>query len=232
MKMTGNTILITGGATGIGYSLAIIFLRLGNTVIICGRREDRLAGAAGELPGLHTFRCDVANPEDRAKLFAHISERFPGTNILINNAGIQRDIDLTKEAEELYDCDEIRVNLEAPIALSAIFTKFLSGKENAAIVNISSGLAFMPERTSGIPLYTASKAGLHAFSVAQRLQLAPLGIRVIELIPPIIESELNLEGRRRRNALKSPHMMSPDEFAEAALAEMEQDITEIKIRKK
>ena len=228
--MNGNTILITGGATGIGYSMAKYFHGRGNTIIICGRREDRLAQAGKELQGIHTITCDVANSDDRNALFGYINDNFPNMNILVNNAGIQRDIDLTKGAADLNSGDsEIRINLEAPVYLSALFTPLLSGKDNAVIVNVSSGLAFMADRAAGMPVYCATKAGVHTFSIAQRIQLAPFGIRVIEIIPPMVESELNFEGRKKRNMLKLPNMMSSDEFAEKALAKMEQDIDEIRL---
>ncbi|MCL1933787.1 MAG: SDR family NAD(P)-dependent oxidoreductase [Candidatus Azobacteroides sp.] len=230
--MNGNTVLITGGATGIGYSMAKYFYERGNTLIICGRRENRLAQAEKELQGIHTFPCDVANPDDRRALLKYMNENFSMMNILINNAGIQRDIDLTKGLDELDSGDsEIRINLEAPVYLSALFTSLLSGKENATIVHVSSGLAFMVEHAARAPLYCATKAGLHAFSIAQRIQLRPLGIRVVEIIPPMVESELNPEGRRKRNMLKSPYMMTSDDFVGKAFAKMEQDIDEIRLER-
>jgi len=230
--MKGNTVLITGGATGIGYAMAKYFYERGNTLIICGRREDRLAQAANELQGIYTIPCDVANPDDRQALLRYMSESFPQMNILINNAGIQRDIDLTKGIDELDSGDsEIRINFEAPVYLSALFTPLLAGKENATIVHVSSGLAFMVERAARAPIYCATKAGLHAFSIAQRIQLEPLGIRVVEIIPPMVESELNREGRRKRNMLKSPYMMTADDFVEKTFAKMEQGIDEIRLER-
>ena len=230
MRMNANTILITGGATGIGYAMAKYFHARGNTIIICGRREVRLEQAAESLPGIHTLKCDVTDSDDRQRLITYIKDRFPGINILINNAGIQRDIDLTQGIYDLENGeDEIKINLEAPIILSGLFTPLLSGKDNAAIVNVSSGLAFMVERASRAPIYCAAKAGIHAFSIAQRVQLVPLGIRVIELIPPMVESELNLESRRKRNMVTSPNMLSAEEYVEKALTKMEQDVDEIKL---
>jgi len=230
MKMAKNTILITGAATGIGYSMAKYFYKRDNTLIICGRHEERLEQVKKELPGIHSLRCDVANPDDRTMLLNNIRDNFPKINILINNAGIQRDIDLTKGISDFTRGDnEIRINLEAPIYLSAMFTPLLSNKENSTIVNISSGLAFMVERATGMPVYCATKAGVHAFSVAQRAQLAPMGIRVVEIIPPMVESELNIEGRTKRNMLKTPYMISADDFVEKAFAKMEQGIDEIRL---
>lgn len=230
MKINGNTVLITGGATGIGYSMAKYFHARGNTIIICGRRGDRLEQVKKELQGINTFKCDVASPDGRKDLFKYVSDNFPQINMLINNAGIQRDIDLTKGLDDLDSGDsEIKINFEAPVYLSALFTPVLSGRKNAAIVNVSSGLAFMVEKAARAPIYCATKAALHAFSIAQRIQLAPLGIRVVEIIPPMVESELNMEGRRKRNMLKSPYMMTSDDFVEQAFAKMEQDKDEIRI---
>ena len=232
MNMSGNTILITGGATGIGYAMANYFHKRGNTIIICGRREDRLAQAARELQGIHTIKCDVTDPDDRNLLLGYIQDHFPGLNLLINNAGIQCDIDLTQGVTDLNRSgDEIKVNLEAPIYLSALFTPLLAGNDHATIVNVSSGLAFMAERAIGTPVYNATKAGLHTFSLAQRKQLEPLGIRVVEIIPPMVESGLNPEGRKKRNVMKSPYMISSEEFAESVLAKMEQDADEIRWEK-
>jgi len=231
MRMSENTVLITGGATGIGYSMAKYFHTRGNTIIICGRREDRLAQAAKELQGIHTFKCDVANPDDRIALFKHVSKNFPQMNILINNAGIQRDIDLTKGLDELDAGDnEMRINFEAPVYLSGLFTSLLSNNVNATIINVSSGLAFMVERASRCPVYCATKAGLHAFSIAQRIQLEPLGIRVVEIIPPMVESELNMEGRKKRGMVKSPFMMTSDDYVEKTFAKMEQGVDEIRLQ--
>ena len=230
MKMNGNTILITGGATGIGFSMAAYFYARENTVIICGRRGNRLEEARKKLPGLNTVKCDVTDPEGRKKLAAYIKEKFPAINMVINNAGIQRDIDLTTGLKGLEAGEsEITVNLEAPIYLSALFTPLLTGKENAVIVNVSSGLAFMVEHATGMPVYCATKAGLHTFSMAQRKQLAPLGIRVVEIIPPAVESELNPEGRKKRNAAGTLRLISSDEFAAKALVKMEKDADEIRL---
>jgi len=230
MKMNDNAILITGGASGIGFSMAKYFHERGNAVLICGRREDRLAEAAEALPGILTTKCDVIDPGDRSALFNYVQKSFPNMNILINNAGIQRNIDLTKGMADFDRGEsEIRVDLEAPVLLSALFTPMLAGRENAAIINVSSGLAFMPDAAAGMPIYHATKAGLHAFSVVQRKQLAALGIRVIEIIPPAVESELNPEGRRMRNTGRSFNLMSSDEFVEKVLPKMEQDEDEIRL---
>jgi len=230
MKMTGNHILITGGASGIGYYMAKYFHEWGNEVLICGRRADRLAEVAAELPGVKTFVCDVAQQSEREALVSFVKENFSDMNILINNAGIQRDVDLTQGVRDL-SVSELQINLEAPIYLSGMFTEQLTGKENAAIVNLTSRLGFQPERAVSIPIYAATKGALHNFSVIQRIQLAPLGIRVIEIVPPAVVSELNAEGRVKRGTVNAPYLMGTDDYVQKTLAEMEKDVDEIRVEK-
>lgn len=159
MKINGNTVLITGGATGIGFALAQDLVQAGNEVIICGRRENKLAEAKGKLPLIHTRVCDVSKDKDRRELFAWARANFPNLNILVNNAGIQRMIDLTKGIEALAGEDEIEINLKACVHLSALFIPFFMEKKEAAIVNVSSGLGFVP--LAIMPVYCATKAALH-----------------------------------------------------------------------
>jgi len=228
--MSGNNVVITGGATGIGFAMAKYLSERDNQVLICGRRADRLDQAAVQLPGVETLRCDVTEASGRQMLAAYVRDEVPGVTMLINNAGIQRDLDLTLGPAD-FDRgeDEIAVNLEAPILLSALFTPLLTGRPGAAIVNVSSGLAFMVERAARCPVYCATKAGIHAFSIAQRIQLAPLGVRVIEIIPPAVESELNPESRRQRGAARLPYMMAADDFVARAFAQMADDVDEIRV---
>jgi len=230
MRTSGNTVLITGGATGIGYSLARYLRDHDNTVIVCGRREDRLAQAEERLPGISTIRCDVTQPDERAALSRHVADSFPEINVLVNNAGIQCDVDLRHGLGD-HDtiAEEISTNLEAPIYLSVLFAPLLSGKDGATIVNVSSGLAFMADRAIGMPVYCATKAGLHAFTLAQRGQLAERGIAVVEMIPPAVVSELNPEGRRRRGATRSLPMMSADDFVDQACDQLARGVEEIRV---
>ena len=154
MKMEGNTILITGGATGIGLALAESLLERGNEVIICGRRENRLIEVQNEHPGLHIRVCDVSDEDSRKSLFKWVTKNFKDLNILINNAGIQRAIDLKEGIKGLEGENEIKINLEATIYLSTLFIPFLESKKEAAIVNISSGLAITP--LAAVPIYCAT----------------------------------------------------------------------------
>ncbi len=195
MKVEGNTILITGGATGIGLALAESFLKLGNQVIICGRRKERLIEVQKMHPDLHIVECDVSDENGRNSLFKYVTENFNDINVLVNNAGIQRAIDLTDGIKGLEGENEIKINLEAPIYLSALFIPFLKSKEESVIINISSGLAITP--LAAVPVYCATKAGVHTFTKCLRLQLSDTNIKVFEVLPPIVISELNMEYRKK-----------------------------------
>jgi uncharacterized oxidoreductase len=224
MKMSGNTVLITGGATGIGYAMAESFLEAGNEVVICGRREERLLEAQTRHPDLHIKVCDVADEASRKTLVEWITANFGNLNILVNNAGVQRDIDFTKGiAEFLAGENEITINLEAPIILCGLFIPYLTGKKEAAIINVSSGLGFVP--MARMPVYSATKAGLHAFSLALRHQLLKLGIKVFEVVPPAVDTELNPEGRTARGTYKPD--LKPDEFVASVMKGFKHDVFEI-----
>jgi uncharacterized oxidoreductase len=189
MKTTDNTILITGGATGIGFALAEAFLKAGNKVLICGRRQAKLEEAKTRLPKLKVRQCDISRKDSRESLYNWVRENYPDLNILINNAGISRSIDFKKGAPELFKGeDEIEVNFAAPVQLSAYFLPLLLAKKEAAIVNISSGLAFVPMAST--PLYGATKAAIHSFSVSLRHQLKNTAVKVFEIMPPIIDTDL------------------------------------------
>ncbi|MEO7425013.1 MAG: SDR family NAD(P)-dependent oxidoreductase [Fibrobacteria bacterium] len=192
MKMTGNTILITGGSTGIGLSLADRFLKAGNRVLICGRRKDRLEEAEKAHPGLRTFVCDVSKQADREALFAYAVREFPGINVLFNNAGVMRFMRL--EGSQAWDvpAEEIATNLTAPIHLSMLFAGHLAGQRDAVILNTTSGLSHVP--LASAPVYSATKAALHSFTQSLRRQLAEKGIKVVEVCPPHVNTDLGVPG--------------------------------------
>lgn len=224
MQLSGNTVLITGGATGIGYAMAAAFLEAGSAVIICGRRAERLVEARAKHPELHTRVCDVSKEEDRKGLADWIAANFPGLNVLVNNAGVQRDVDFTKGIDDFLSGEnEIRVNLESAIILSGLFVPLLAKNKGAAIINISSGLGFVP--AARMPVYSASKAGLHAYSMAIRQQLSKVGIKVFEVVPPAVDTELNPSGRAKRGNFKAD--LSPKEFVLAVMKGLENDVFEI-----
>ncbi|MGO9308075.1 MAG: SDR family oxidoreductase [Spirochaetia bacterium] len=225
MKESGNHIVITGGTSGIGHALAEAFCASGNEVLICGRRENRLEEARKMLPGLRTVACDLSLPEGRTTLHDHVARNFRDVNVLVNNAGIQRNIDFTKGPADLESGEnEIRINLEAPIFLTSLFVPLLKGKEGAYVVNVSSGLGFVPMVAT--PVYCATKAAMHSFSMTLRVQLAPLGIKVLEVIPPGVESELNPQGRagRPRGTLG---LVDVHEYAASVVKGLRDDVVEI-----
>jgi uncharacterized oxidoreductase len=220
MKISGNTVLITGGATGIGFHLAEEFVRRGNEVIICGRRQDKLAEAQSKLPSLSTRVCDVADPLDREALYNWVAANYGHINILVNNAGIQRMIDLRKGLRELDSGEnEIEVNLTAAVYLSASFIPAFLERTEAAIVNISSGLGFVP--IAVMPVYCATKAAIHSFSLSLRRQLKDTPVRVFEIIPPTVDTELDRGARARRG--QAHRGIPPSEVAAAALTALEEN---------
>ena len=214
MKIGGNTVLITGGATGIGFSLAEAFAKAGNEVIICGRREGKLKEAKNKLPKIHIRVCDLSKDRDRESLYEWVSSNFKNLNILVNNAGIQRMIDFKKGIHDLVNGeDEIEINLKAYVHLSAHFIPSLLRQKEAAIINISSGLAFIP--IAIMPVYCATKAAIHSFSWSLRHQLKDTSIRVFEIIPPTVDTELD-KGTREQRGMRD-RVIPPSEVADAAL---------------
>gem|GEM_PF-73805 len=189
MKLTGNTVLITGGSSGIGLEIAKRFLKRDNTVIITGRNERKLQQAREQFEGLTVIQNDVSNPEDIATLFQRIEKDFPDLNILINNAGIMRKINLQNHSDSALELTkEIDINIKGLVWMSNAFLSLLKEKKNAAIVNVSSGLAFVPLPIS--PVYCAAKAAVHSYTLSLREQLRNTGIKVFELAPPATNTEL------------------------------------------
>ena len=163
MELTKNTILITGGTSGFGYQFASQLLALGNTVIITGRDQTKLDQTKKQLPQVHTFKSDVSDPDAIIALYKNVTEQFPELNILINNAGEMRKINLQDTSIDLYNITrEIEINLMGPIRMVQQFLPHLKTKQTAAILNVSSGLAFVPFPIS--PVYGATKAGIHSYT--------------------------------------------------------------------
>ncbi len=194
MNIATNTILLTGGASGIGLALAVRFLNAGSTVIIVGRRADKLAEAQLLHPGLITHRADVADPAERAELVRWATTTFPDLNVLVNNAGIQNRIELAHDAATDWQVrrEELVINVEAPIHLSTLLVPHLRQRPGAAIINVTSGLSFAP--AAFVPIYSATKAALHSFTLSLRYQLEPAGIAVLEIVPPAVDTDLGGPG--------------------------------------
>jgi uncharacterized oxidoreductase len=189
MQLKNKTILITGGSSGIGFELTRRLLALGNTVIITGRDAARLEAAKRALPAVHIIRSDVSDAEAIATLHAQVIAQFPTLDVLVNNAGIMRNLDLNDTRHGVADITrEIDINLSGPLRMVQQFLPHLKTQQEAAIVNVSSGLAFVPFVSS--PIYSATKAALHSYSQALRVQLRGSSVTVIELAPPGTETPL------------------------------------------
>ncbi|MEY4834857.1 MAG: hypothetical protein RI980_972 [Bacteroidota bacterium] len=226
MNLTNNTILITGGATGIGLELAKQFVAKGNTVIVCGRRENKLKEAKILLPQLITKQCDISNVEERRQLFNFCIAQFPAINIIVNNAGIQREIDFRKgETDYLNGDSETSINLEATFHLTALFTPHFMKQKESAIVNVSSGLGIVP--LGIVPIYSATKSALHSFSISLRKQLEATTVKVFEILPPIVDTELDNGARDKRG--QTDKGISAEKVAIESLNAISKDIFEIPI---
>ncbi|RYY41647.1 MAG: SDR family NAD(P)-dependent oxidoreductase [Chitinophagaceae bacterium] len=189
MNSSGNKILVTGGASGIGLGMAARFLQEGNTVFICGRRQSALDEAARAHPGLITHACDLSREDGRFELYEWVATTHPDLNVLVNNAGIQQwmrvtDLDFFERAKE-----ELATNIEAPLHLTSLFLQLPS---LTTIVNVTSGLAFSP--LAQVPVYSATKAFFRSFTQSLRHQLKARGVEVIEAIPPALNTDLGGKG--------------------------------------
>jgi len=187
MKLSGNTILITGGSAGIGLAFATKFIELGNEVIVTGRNQVKLDALAKAHPKLTTLRSDAADPKAIADLARTLKDRFPKLNVVMNNAGVLTYRNLGVEDDLMALTSEVEINLSGPIRLiSALIEQLKANK--GTIINVSSGLAFVPLQAA--PIYCATKAAMHSYSITLRQQLHDHGVEVIELMPPAVKTEL------------------------------------------
>jgi uncharacterized oxidoreductase len=225
MKLDNQTILITGGSSGIGLELATRLIALGNTVIVTGRDQRKLDDAKRKHPKLHVIASDAGNFEDVQRLHARVVGEFPDLSVLINNAGIMRRIDFNAGQEDAGGvADEIEINLAGPIRLAYLFLPHLKTKPAAAIMNVSSALAYAPFPLS--PIYSAAKAGLHAFTTCLRVQLRSTNVRVLELLPPATDTSL-LTSEFSSKDLGGVKAMDVGGVADAAIAGLRDDAREI-----
>jgi uncharacterized oxidoreductase len=226
MKMHSNTIFITGGTSGIGQGLAEAFHRLGNQVIISGRREDRLKNICAVNPGMRNFALDVTDLDSIRNTARKVIEEFPGLNCVFNNSGMQRRHDFAagKPIEDAAMLAEIQTNLIGLIRVSAEFLPQLKNKQNSTLLNVSSGLAFVP--LSVFPVYCATKAAVHSFSLSLRHQLRNSRVKVIELVPPYVATEL---GGGSQAPAGAPHQMPLETFVAETMKELAGDADEITI---
>ena len=215
MRLSNNKILITGGATGIGLGLTERFVHEQNTVLICGRRESALKAVKDKYPSVITMVCDLSKAVEREKLYTWIKEVHPDLNVLINNAGIQQDLSISDSNFYLNANDELAINIEAPIHLASLFGNLES---LSTILNVTSGLAFVP--IARVPVYCASKAFLHSFTLSLRHVLKPRNVEVIEIIPPAVNTNLGGQG-------KHDYAASVSDFINSVFDQLKDQKTEI-----
>jgi uncharacterized oxidoreductase len=224
MKLRNKTILITGGTSGIGLELARQLLERANTVIITGRDPEKLDAARRALPGVHAFQSDVSDPDAIKALHGSVLAQFPALDVLINNAGIMRNLNMTRDRDLTDVTREIDINFSGPVRMVQQFLPHLRTREAAAIINVSSGLAFIALPLS--PVYCATKAAIHSFSQSLRVQLKGTGVAVIELAPPGVETPLMRD--EFQEELKGQKEMDVTVLARRAIAGIEAGKLEIR----
>src|SRR5436190_2601771 len=191
MKLTGRTILITGGSAGIGLAFARKFLELGNEVIVTGRRGAALDQVKSKYPKLHTIQSDVADPAQIAALAARVKSDFPRLDVLMNNAGIMLYKNLKSRAADLTGLmTEMNINVGGVIGTTSALIDVLTSNKGT-VINVSSGLAFVP--LPAAPIYSATKAAIHSYTQSLRFQLEETGVEVIELMPPVVKTDMTSE---------------------------------------
>lgn len=202
MELKNSTVLITGGTSGIGLELVKQLTEQGATIIVTGRNTEALNATKKQFPNVHPFKSDVSKPHDIEKLYEDVTQQFPDLNIIINNAGLMRLIDLQDQTLDLENINrEVATNLSGTIQLVHRFLPHLLKKKSAAIINVSSAIAFMSY--SAAPIYSATKAGVRAYTLALRLQLEDTHVKVFELIPPGVNTNLQNDWAVKPN----PRMM-------------------------
>ena len=210
MQMDHNVILITGGGSGIGRGLAEAFQALGNQVIIAGRRRQALEATVAANPGMRALPLDIQDAASVKAFAATVAEQFPTLNVLINNAGIMRAENLLAQQEDLADLEAIvATNLLGPLRLTAALLPLLRRQPRATIMNVSSGLAFLPLALT--PTYCAPKAALHSYTESLRYQARDTSLEILELAPPYVATDL-------MNGAHDPRAMPLDAFIKEVMA--------------
>jgi uncharacterized oxidoreductase len=206
MNTTNNTILITGGSSGIGLALAKSFIALKNNVIITGRDLSKLEAVKNEIPEISTFQCELTDTNSLDELVTFIKHQHPDINVLINNAAIQYNYNFIDGENLLNKIDyEISANLTAPIKLTTLFLPILLKNNESAIINVSSGLAISPKKSASV--YCATKSAIHSFTKTLRYQLNDTNVKVFEIIPPLVETPMT-EGRGKSKKISPEQLVN------------------------
>lgn len=213
MDLKNSTILITGGTSGMGLEFVKQLSEIGTKIIVTGRKQDALNQTKKQFPNLHTFQSDVSNPKEIKNLFDRVTALFPDLNIIINNAGMMRLIDLQDQSLDLENINrEIATNLTGTIQMVHQFLPHLLKQKSAGIVNVTSGIAFMSY--SAAPIYSATKAAVRAYTQALRLQLQDTNVKVFEMIPPGVKTNLQNEWVKQPNPAM---MMTADKMVKVSI---------------
>ncbi|WP_161880834.1 SDR family oxidoreductase [Deinococcus alpinitundrae] len=225
MQMTGNTILITGGNSGIGQGLASAFHALGNTVIITGRNQKSLEAVAAAHPGMTALTLNVDDAADIQRAAQQLIGDFPQLNAVIHNAGMMAEEDLKQGAADVAEA-HIATNLLGPIRLNSALLPHLLRQPRAAVLTVTSGLAYVPLSLN--PTYSATKAAMHAYTQAMRYQLADTAVQVIELVPPYVRTRL--QGERQAS---DPNAMPLEDYIAETMDILSQqpDVQEVLVQR-
>lgn len=219
MKPSENTIFITGGTSGIGRALAEAFHQRGNKVIVAGRRQALLNEIAQANPGIDTVRLDINDPQQIKQVAQEVIRRYPELNVIINNAGI---MPFDNPASGDYDDEQavslLQTNLLGPVRVSAAFVEHLKGQADAYIINNSSVLAYLP--LAATALYSETKAAIHSYSLSQRFSLRDTSVKVLEIAPPWVDTDLIHKSGDER-------AMPLNDFIQETLAKLESATTEV-----
>ncbi len=214
MQLAGNTVLVTGGGTGIGRGLAEAFHKAGSTVIIAGRREQVLQQAVAANPGMQSVQLDTGNSADIERVIPGLIERFPALNAVVHSAGVMKDEKFRQGIPMADVAQTIATNLTGVIGLTAAVLPHLLRQPRAAVLTVSSGLAFVPLALN--PTYCATKAAIHSWTQSLRYQMQGTSVEVIEIAPPYVQTELT--GERQKN---DPMAMPLDEYLQETVSLLE-----------
>lgn len=218
MDLGSSTVLVTGGGSGIGLALAERLLAAGSDVVLCGRREERLRAVKAKHPKVDVYVCDLGDPAERVALAERVVRDRPRLDVLVNNAGIQQRPRLADSPSWDGLREEIAINLDAPIHLTTLLLPHLLKQARPAVVNVTSGLSFVPK--ADVPVYCATKAALHSFTLSLRHQLVGTPVEVVEIIPPAVNTDLGGPGLHTFG-------VPLDEFADFAFAGLQKGDLEI-----
>ena len=222
MKLSGNTVFITGGTSGIGRSLAEALHKRGNQVIISGRRKGHLAEVTKANPGMQSLELNVEDPASIAAVSKKLIAEYPKLNVLINNAGIMQIDDAAGAIDDSVLVSIVTTNLLGPIRMTSALIEHLKKQPSATVINVSSGLAFVPLASTAV--YSATKAAIHSYTQSMRYRLKGSSVRVLELIPPWVQTDL-------LNSKDEPRAMPLAAFIEEAVTVLGTDAEEVLVER-